>query len=48
MLDRATRNQHVGSSNIYRLAGPLERPLVGCGRGDRAKSDAANTVKTRD
>ena len=26
----------------------LERPLVGCGRGDRAKSDAANTVKTRD
>ena len=28
--------------------GALERPLVGCGRGDRAKSDAANTVKTRD
>ena len=26
----------------------LERPLVGCERGDRAKSDAANTVKTRD
>ena len=26
----------------------LERPLVGCGRGNRAKSDAANTVRPRD